>query len=268
MRIIYIIIICAFIGTLLLWLGRFNYIKRTKAAILTAVSIVTAGVLLLLAVLPNNSFYGSVITHCDVNKKVIALTFDDGPYPPYTQKLLQVLQEKNVPATFFMVGENAILHPQTVKEVQAHGHDIQLHAGYHKDLLKLTASETAANISYGKNTLEKITGTKIKYMRPPHGFKDWSVMQNIHDANLQVVNWSIIPRDWTNPGAEIIASRVCNQAEPGAIVLLHDGDSPKNKAPRQQTIDAVKIIIDQLRAQGYEFVTVDTLLTMEKTQTK
>ena len=93
-------------------------------------------------------------------------------------------------------------------------------------------------------------------MRPPHGFKDWSVVHAINDAGLTVVNWSIIPRDWTNPGAQIIADRVCEKAEPGAIVLLHDGDSPKKQASRDQTIEAVGIIIDRLRAEEYEFVTL------------
>ncbi len=78
--------------------------------------------------------------------------------------------------------------------------------------------------------------------------------------NLQAVNWNIIPRDWTNPGVEVIADRVCSEAKPDAIVLLHDGDSPKNKASRKQTIAAVSLIIDRLRAQGYEFVTIDQLI--------
>ena len=86
-------------------------------------SLALAGALLLLAVLPGNSFYGKVITHAENThgRKLIALTFDDGPYPPYTQKLLKLLAAKNVHATFFMVGENAAKHPETVKLVQAQG---------------------------------------------------------------------------------------------------------------------------------------------------
>ena len=105
-----------------------------------------------------------------------------------------------------MVGENAAKHPETVKLVQAQGHLIALHAGYHKDLLKLSSSEAAANIAYGKKTLQSITGTAPQYMRPPHGFKDWSTVRAINDAGMQIVNWSIIPRDWTNPGVQVIAT--------------------------------------------------------------
>lgn len=260
MRIIYILIACSLLSVALLWLGQLGKITRCKAAISAAVSLAASGALLLLAVLPGNSFYGKVLTHVQApQKKVIALTFDDGPYPPYTQKLLQVLAAKNVHATFFMVGENAAEHPEIVKMVQAQGHTIALHAGYHKDLLKLPASEVKSNIAYGKQTLEGITGQPVQYMRPPHGFKDWSVLEAINDAGLVAVNWSVIPRDWTNPGAQIIADRVCEKAEPGAIVLLHDGDSPKKAAPRDQTIEAVGIIIDRLRAEGYEFVTLSPM---------
>lgn len=260
MRIIYILIICSLISVALLWLGQYKKISRRTAACGAALSLVLSGALLLLAVLPGNSFYGNVLTHAEApQRKTIALTFDDGPYPPYTQKLLKVLAEKNVHATFFMVGENAAQHPELVKLVQSQGHLIALHAGYHKDLLKLPHEEVIQNIAFGQKTLEAITGTPIHYMRPPHGFKDWSVADAINSSGLQIVNWSIIPRDWTNPGAQKIADRVLENAQPGAIVLLHDGDSPKMLAPRDQTIEAVGIIIDKLHAQGYEFVTIDKI---------
>lgn len=259
MRIIYILILCSLLSVALLWLGQYKKLTKRAAACGAALSMALAGVLLLLAVLPGNSFYGKVLTHADTQRKVIALTFDDGPYPPYTQKLLNVLAEKHVHATFFMVGENAAKHPELVREVQSAGHLVALHAGYHKDLLKLSPDEVRSNIAYGKSTLEGITGTQLHFMRPPHGFKDWSVISAIEDAGLLTTNWSIIPRDWTNPGAQVITDRVLEKAEPGAIVLLHDGDSPKNTAPREQTIEAVAAIIDKLRAQGYEFVTIEEL---------
>lgn len=259
MRIIYILMLCSLLATALLWLGRWQKITKRAAAVGAAFSLTLAGVLLLLAVLPGNSFYGNVLTHAHTQRKIIALTFDDGPYPPYTQQLLKLLAEKKVKVTFFMVGENAAEHPELVREVQSQGHLIALHAGYHKDLLKLSSSEVQSNIAYGKSTLTAITGTAPRYMRPPHGFKDWSVLSAIESAGLQATNWSIIPRDWTNPGARVIADRVLEKAEPGAIVLLHDGDSPKKQASRAQTIEAVGLIIDALRAQGYEFVTIDEL---------
>ena len=259
MRILYIFIGCALLSTALLWLGRLGKLPKRHAASAALASIVLTGTLLVLAVLPGNSFYGPVLTHGSTSKKQIALTFDDGPYPPYTEQLLKVLADKQVHATFFMVGENAAKHPEIVKAVQAGGHEIALHAGKHQDLLKLNGSELAANIASGKSTLESLTGQRVHYMRPPHGFKDWQVMGAIEAAGLKAVNWSVIPRDWTNPGVQRIVDRVCFAAEPGAIVLLHDGDSPKNAAPREQTVAAVGLIIDQLREDKYQFVTISEL---------
>lgn len=259
MRIIYLLIFCAACSTILLWLGRFGYLKKFTAVCAAAAGLFLSGILLLLAVLPGNSFYGDVITGGNISKKQIALTFDDGPYPPYTQQLLKILAKKNVHATFFMVGENAAKHPEIVKMVQSGGHEIALHAGRHHDLLKLNQAELQENIAYGKKTLAAITGHTVKFMRPPHGFKDWHVMTAIHNAGLTAVNWNVIPRDWTNPGVQRIADRVCFDAKPGAIVLLHDGDSPKGIASRAQTVQATALIIDRLRSEGYEFVTVSEI---------
>lgn len=260
MRILYIIILAGVLSAALLWLGRLNLLRRKVAAISAVIVLAIGGGLLTLAVLPGNSFYGDTLTGVQTDKKIIALTFDDGPYLPYTQQLLKLLEEKNVHATFFMVGDNAFEYQSTVKLVHAKGHEIALHAGKHQDLLKLNRQEIAANIDSGKMTLQWLTGEKIKYMRPPHGFRDWAVMDEINKAGLRAVNWDIIPRDWTNPGAQEIARRVCEAAHPGAIVLLHDGDSPKKTASRQQTIEAAAMIIDQLRSEGYEFVTISQLV--------
>lgn len=259
MRIIYILLALATLSIYLLWLGKFKQISK-KIAITAAISSLTlGGGLLLLAVLPGNSFYGPVMTNIDTKDKVIALTFDDGPYPPYTNDLLKLLQEKNVHATFFLVAENAANHPELVRQLKNNGHEIALHAYIHQDLLKLSKEQLTDNITTGKNVLENITSTKVSYMRPPHGFKDWAVMDAIHSAGLQAVNWSIIPRDWTNPGVDVISERVLKAAKPGAIVLLHDGDSPKGAASREQTIQATAIIIDKLHNEGYTFVTISEL---------
>lgn len=263
MRILYVICIAGIVSAALLWLGKLNLLRRKVAAALAVCCLAVSGVLLTLAVLPGNSFYGDTLTGVKTDKKIIALTFDDGPYPPYTHELLKVLADKNIHATFFMVGDNAFEHQNIVRLVHSQGHEIALHAGKHQDLLKLNRQEIAANIDSGKMTLQWLTGEKVKYMRPPHGFRDWAVMDEIEKAGLRAVNWDIIPRDWTNPGAEEIARRVCEKAHPGAIVLLHDGDSPRKTASRQQTIEATAMIIERLRAEGYEFVTISQLIAAQ-----
>ena len=107
MRLIYIIGLLTVIGTGALWCGWYGMVRRRIAAMLAAVSILAGGVLLLLAVLPDYSFYGTTVTHNFAAGKNVALTFDDGPYPPYTDELLKILEQRQVKATFFMVAENA-----------------------------------------------------------------------------------------------------------------------------------------------------------------
>lgn len=261
MGIIYLIFAAAVIVPTVLWLGLWGRLNKKIALTIAVLAMGGCGGLLLLAVLPGNSFYGPVLTKVETKERVIALTFDDGPYGLYTRELVQLLKQKNVPATFFMVGENMRLQPELVRLAAEapQRHQLALHAGQHKDLLKLSSKELKENIDQGKSAFRDILGYEPTMMRPPHGFKDWRVMSVIKEAQLEAVNWSIIPRDWTNPGAEVIAARVIEQAEPGAIVLLHDGDSPARKASRRQTIEATALIIDELRLQGYQFVTVEEL---------
>ena len=191
------------------------------------------------------------------HSKHIALTFDDGPYPPYTERMLDVLKEKKAHATFFLVAEQAQKHPDLVRRMAEEGHTIGLHAFRHQDFLKLSAEEKENELVQGKKALRAITGQDPVYWRPPHGFRDFSVTEAAAAQKLTVVNWSVIPRDWTGIGTQEICNRVMEKAEDGAIVLLHDGDSPFYKASRQATVDAAALLIDSLREKGYHLVSLD-----------
>lgn len=260
MRSLYVICTSGLLATALLWLGAWRLLSRKLACLLACLSLALGGGLLLLAVLPGNSFYGPVLAKVETEQKLIALTFDDGPYTPYTEELLQVLEDEGAKVTFFLVAARAKQYPELIKREVAAGHELALHSYVHQDQLKLDAEAVRANLANGKATLERLTGQPIKYFRPPHGFKDFVVMQEAHKAGLEVVNWSLMARDWTNPGAETIAERIVSQAAPGAIVLLHDGDSPSYTAARAQTVAATREILRRLKAEGYSFVTVSELL--------
>ena len=199
----------------------------------------------------------SVISSGTVHDKWIALTFDDGPYPPYTDRLLDVLKAKRVHATFFLVAEQAQQYPELVQRMTAEGHTVGLHAFRHRDFLKLTEEEKRKDLEQGKNLLHDITGKNPVYWRPPHGFRDFSVMETAAAQNLTVVNWSVIPRDWTGIDSQEIFRRVMDKAEDGSMVLLHDGDSPGYKASRQATVDAVTPLIDSLWEKGYHLVSLE-----------
>ena len=290
MRVLYLMGAFYLAALLLLWAGRFGTLRRKTAAVLSVLCLLAGSGALAAAVYPAGNLYGPTVnvlpdlngnavastagsveqknkgtvavglkagmeqqdagSSLPVRRKCMALTFDDGPYPPYTGRLLDVLKEKKIHATFFLVGEQARLHPDLVRRMVDEGHTVGLHAFRHRDFLKLTEEEKEKDLQQGKEILQSITGKKPNYWRPPHGFRDSSVMKIALAKDLQVVNWSVIPRDWTGIDKQEIYNRVMDKAEDGAIVLLHDGDSPLYKASRQATVDAVGPLIDSLREKG------------------
>ncbi|MDU4960862.1 MAG: polysaccharide deacetylase family protein [Sporomusaceae bacterium] len=245
-----------------LLLDYFRLLKRpARIGLWLALVCIAAGFgLTLQAVLPGNHFYGPVFSEVATAEKVVALTFDDGPYPPYTEQLLDVLGEANVTATFFMLGQNAEQHPELVARVAAAGHQIGNHTYSHVDLLKLSRDRIADEIDRTQRVLTAITGSTPVLMRPPHGFRDAVVMEVMAERGLKVVEWSVVSRDWLNPGVETIVGRTLDGVKNGSIVLLHDGDSIANTASRAQTVEAARRIIRELKSRGYRFVTVGEIL--------
>jgi polysaccharide deacetylase family sporulation protein PdaB len=214
----------------------------------------------LTAVLPDNGFYGPVYTEVKTTQKIVALTFDDGPNPPYTGEILDILKEYKVPATFFIIGKNAEKHPELVRRIFAEGHEIGNHTYNHIDLLKANQQTIIEEIDRTNNVIRTITGQAPRVVRPPHGFRDSVVMEVMAERKLKVVEWSVASRDWTNPGADVIASRTLGKVKSGSVILLHDGDGVEARASRAQTVEATRVIIRELLAQGYRFVTVNEIL--------
>ena len=270
MRVLYIMGAFYLAALFLLWEGRLGRISRKTAALVSLLCLLAGSGALAAAVVPFGNSYGKTVTRLTdlsgaaASGRYIALTFDDGPYPPYTNRLLDVLQEKKMKATFFLVAEQAQRHPELVKRAAAGGHTIGLHAFRHRDFLKLTEEERQKDLALGKKVLRDITGKDPVYWRPPHGFRDVSVMKLAGQEHLTVVNWSIAPRDWTGIDRQEICNRVLAKADDGAIVLLHDGDSPFYKASRQETVDGVSLLIDSLREKGYHLVSLEEYAQKEK----
>ncbi len=257
----------------ILWAGRRGNLSRKLAAVLSAVCLLAGSGALAAAVYPWGNGYGVTVNRLQdlpgrgtvpAAAGHMALTFDDGPYPPYTDRLLDVLKEKKAHATFFLVAEQAQRHPELVRRMAEEGHMVGLHAFRHRDFLKLTEEERQNDLAQGKKVLQAILGKAPVYWRPPHGFRDFSVMEVAAAQKLTGVNWSVIPRDWTGIGKQEIHDRVADKAENGAIVLLHDGDSPFYKASRQPTVDAVALLIDSLREKGYHLVSLEEYVQAEK----
>lgn len=188
-------------------------------------------------------------------EKVIALTFDDGPWPE-TPKVLTVLREFNVKATFFILGQNLPLYPDIIKQVVQEGHAVGNHTWTHS-YPKMEPQKAKAEIENTSAKLQLMTGLKTRLFRPPGGILDNGVADYARSKNYAIIMWSLDTKDFQKPTATVLANRVLNQARPGDIVLMHDGGGN-----RSQTIESLKIIIPELQKRGYRFVTVSELLNL------
>ena len=194
-----------------------------------------------------------VIYQAQVPRKVIALTIDDGPHYKTTPEILEVLRQKQVKVTFFVLGVNAEQSPALLAQEVRDGHEIGSHAYSHASLPALSQK----NIEEELNKTEKIIlaqAPQPALFRPPGGMLNKKVIEIAEQKGYKVVLWSIDPHDWQRPSTEKVINFVLKEAKPGSIVLLHDGQYPL-PTPR-----AIGTIIDALRKDGYEFVTVSELL--------
>lgn len=222
--------------------------------------IVGAAFLTTNAVWPSSLLYGEVCYQGPRAEKLVALTFDDGPNPPYTSQVLDILDKYDIEATFFLIGKNVEKYPEIAREIVEHGHQVGNHTYTHADLLKLDRNQMAKEIDAATEIIETATGVRPGIFRPPHGFRDPVVLEKAKERNMRVIQWSVMARDWKKPGAEVIADRIVQKVQNGAIILLHDGEGLNHGGDRGQSAAAVELIIQRLQQQGYRFVTVDALL--------
>lgn len=185
-------------------------------------------------------------------EKVVALTFDDGPWPGQTDKILRVLRQYKVKATFFMLGYLAKRNRSLARQVAAEGHLVGNHTMGHRKLTALSAGEVDQQIADAESAIISSTGQSPEWFRPPGGFISSAVWSRARKASLKVALWNVDPQDWRRPRSTQITHDVVTRVRPGSIVLLHDGGGD-----RAQTIKALPGIISELQARGYRFVTLD-----------
>lgn len=182
-------------------------------------------------------------------KKKAALTFDDGPHPVYTPMMLDVLKEKNVKATFFLLGEQVEQYPEIVKRMSEEGHLIGNHSYKHEQLSKLSVEQACAKVNRTNELIKSITGNSPEYIRPPFG--DWKDKLDCQ-VNMIEVLWDVDTLDWSSQNKEKVINKVVTKVEEGDIILMHDS--------YETTVTATAEIIDRLEKEGYEFVTVEELI--------
>lgn len=188
------------------------------------------------------------------DEKVVALTFDISWGKVMAPKVLDVLKQENVKATFFLSGPWSKNHEEIVMRIKDDGHEIESHGQAHVDLNTLGREGAAKNIAEAHAILEKMTGRAPTYIRPPNGAFDKNSVQAAKDLNYATVIWSVDSLDWKNPGVQTIINRTTKLIHPGAIILMHASDSCK------QTDLALPAVIQNLRQQGYKFVLLDDLM--------
>jgi peptidoglycan/xylan/chitin deacetylase (PgdA/CDA1 family) len=185
--------------------------------------------------------------------KCIAPTFDAGP-SENSAKLLDILKEKQVPATFFLLGKRHIeKYPELVKRMAAEGHEVASHTWDHKILTRISPAQIRDELERTDNAIERITGK-----RPPQGRTDDTVHRICRELGLSEVLWSVTAKDYATTDSALITKRVLAQATRDGIILLHD--------LYQGTVPAVPGIIDALKERGYVFVTVPQLLAPGKAE--
>jgi peptidoglycan/xylan/chitin deacetylase (PgdA/CDA1 family) len=224
----------------------------TLSRFLLAASLYSVGTLLTLYLLfhPRNQWLVTNRSRVD-GTGCVALTFDDGPDPVDTPKLLDLLRDKGVKATFFVVGKRADQYPEIVRRAWAEGHLIANHTWSHHHLFCfLTPSRLRAEIERGAESVRRICGFRPHLFRSPVGMRHPLLQPYLKDARLEYVSWSIRTRDTLTWNSGVLAERILKQAASGDIILLHD-HLPRGADVMLQALPGV---IDELRRRGFEFV--------------
>lgn len=196
-------------------------------------------------------------TRVRTGRRVVAITFDDGPHPENTPRLLDMLKQRKIKATFYVVGDMVKYNPQILRRIIAEGHEIGNHTVRHDTLSRMSDEALLAELRAAHEQIVEACGVAPMTMRPPGGAikKDQKDLV-LRELGYPTILWSVDPEDWKRPGPAVVTSRLVNGAGPGGILLVHDLHKP--------TVDAMPSTLDQLLAMGYEFVTVTELIALDE----
>lgn len=198
--------------------------------------------------------------HPTPTEAIVALTFDDGPNPIYTPRVLRILQEHGVKATFFVIGAGADRHRELVKQMVQEGHEVGNHSQSHQWWLPfLLPNQIGQDFRRSQETIRDITGTAPQFYRAPHGrISPWMGFA-LHRQGARIVRWDVSAKDWKNPRADEVVQRILDRVRPGSIILLHDGLGLNDQVNRDVVVNALPRLIEGLQTQGYRFVTLGEL---------
>lgn len=229
---------------------------------LAALALAAAGGVLALGLFhPRVQLFGPCTWHGPRARPRVALTFDDGPHPDTTRRVLEVLEAQGVKATFFVVGAEVERHPELARELVARGHELGNHTFSHGVTADLfLAGRLAADVARCQETIERVTGQRARWYRPAVGIRNPPVHAAARRVGLPVVTWSDAPRDGARAFTAARARALAERARPGDILALHDGTRPGQEALRAHTVKNLPVLLEALKARGLEPVTLAALL--------
>jgi peptidoglycan/xylan/chitin deacetylase (PgdA/CDA1 family) len=210
---------------------------------------------------------------CQTSKRVIALTFDDGPNQNATHQILDILNFYKVKATFFLLGRNIVNYPETARCIVGTGHCIGNHTYNHPYLVKQSPNFITQELSSCQQAIKELVGVKTKIMRPPYGAQDLLSYTTTRLLGFTTVHWSVSGDDYLGDKAHTVAQRILANIQPGNIVLLHDGwEPPPNQVEwrpeysvfqdRSSTIGTLPLIIEPLKNLDYQFITIPEMVRL------
>jgi peptidoglycan/xylan/chitin deacetylase (PgdA/CDA1 family) len=219
---------------------------------------------------PGSQIFGKTLVSGPRDERVVALTYDDGPNPPYTNAIVDVLHREHVRATFFVVGQAVQAYPAVVRREVRDGNAIGNHTWAHEHLVLDDSASLSETLEKTDRAIFRATGTHTKIMRPPYGGRDWLVLGEVRKLGYTPVMWSVpLAKDWEYPPASVIAQRVLRYVSDGSIIVLHDGNrgivcarshQPAHTCDRSADVEATRLIVESLKREGYRFVTIPELL--------
>jgi peptidoglycan-N-acetylglucosamine deacetylase len=202
---------------------------------------------------------GHILWDIKTDEKVVALTFDDGPHPKYTQQILDLLKQYDAKGTFFVVGQLAEKSPEVVLRMYENGHEVANHTYTHPSTKSV--SKIMEEISKTNNTIYSITGFSPNLFRPVEGIYTDEIVNEVVKNGYKIVMWSWHQdtEDWKDPGVDKIVNKVLGGLKNGDVVLFHDGGGN-----REQTVKALEKILPELKRRGYKFITISEMIKLQK----
>ncbi len=219
------------------------------------------GTLAYACVIPSSQVFSPVVNRGPAESRSVVLTFDDGPAPPFTERILDILAQHKITATFFLCGKNVEQHPEIARRIVREGHTIGNHTYTHPFLFARSRRFMAAEIDRAQEAIERVTGVRPTLFRPPYGARWFGLVPVLQKRGLKMVMWSVMGFDWKYKTEAIIRATV-RRLHPGGVILLHDGHErpPAGGIDQSGTVDALPAVIEAVSRSALTFVPIENYL--------